>query len=265
MRIHLTSSGAITLRDAADFRRLDVLVDPQPDERLARSIARIGRREDDDHLRLAPAVLRFLSPHAGDAAWEAGFEKMIAFAGRAGWVDERGEVRAHLSFAGVDEAVSSDEFRSAMRALPAGISVITTGTGEAASGIVVSSLTSISAEPPLVGFFINQRASCHALLLESGRFVANVIGECHDAVMAAFLERPQGPDRFAVGNWREGNASLPVLVDALASLECDIVFTQSIGTHRMIVGKIVKATCGGANPVVHFNALTHRLAQHAGG
>lgn len=261
MRLHLTNSGAITLRDATDFRRLDVLIDAQSEDQLNRSIARIGRREDEQHVRLAPAILRFLSGHAGEPDWEAGFIKMIDYATRVGWIDERGEVRAHITPNEAEEVVTLDEFKTAMRALPAGISVITTGTGEAVAGIVVSSLTSISAEPPLVGFFINQNSSCYPTLLASGRFVANVIGETHSDVMTAFLKRAQGPERFAVGNWREGLGSLPVLADALASMECDIVFTQSIGTHRMVVGKIRKTTCNAANPVVHFNAVTHRLSE----
>lgn len=263
MRIHLTSSGAIPLREPTNFRRLDVLVDPQPQDRLARSIARIGRRDGDSHVRLHPAILRFLGGHAGEPAWEDGFAKMLAYASQAGWVDEQGLVRAHLVPNEADEAVSADQFKVAMRALPAGISVITTGSGEAVAGIVVSSLTSITADPPLVGFFINQASSANTLLLESGRFVANVLGEHHDEVMAAFLNLPQGPDRFAVGNWREGYSSLPVLGDALASMECEIVFAQPIGTHRLVVGKIRRTTCNTANPVVHFNALTHRLIEKA--
>lgn len=263
MRLHLTNSGAIAMRDPLDFRRLDVLVDPQSEERLARSIARIGRREDDSHVRIAPAILRFLSGHAGEPAWETGFTKMIDHAARAGWIDEHGQVRAHITPSEAEEVVTLDEFKSAMRALPAGISIVTSGTGEAVCGIVVSSLTSISAEPPLVGFFINQSSSCQATLLQNGRFVANVIGDGHEDVMMAFVKRPQGPDRFAVGNWRAGFGSLPVLADAIASMECEIVFTQAIGTHRLVVGKIRRVTRGEASPVVHFNALTHRLTQVA--
>ncbi len=263
MRLHLTSSGNVALLDATEFRRLDVLVDPQSEDRLARSIARIGRREDEGHVRIAPAVLRFLSGHAGEPLWDAGFARMLEHAARYGWVDERGEVRAHITANAIDEVVSVDEFKTAMRALPAGISIISTGSGEAVAGIVVSSLTSISAEPPMVGFFIHEGASCWPLLHDCGRFVANVIGEEHGDVMTAFLKRPQGPERFAVGRWREGGASVPVLADALASLECEVVFTQRIGTHRMVVGKIRKAACTDANPVVHFNAGTFRLVQRA--
>ncbi len=261
MRIHLTNAGAITLRDPADFRRLDVLVDPQPQDRLEQAIARVGRREDENHIRLAAPILRFLSGQAGDPGWEAGFAKMVDYAAKAGWVDTDGHIRAHITRNDSDEVVSLPEFKAAMRALPAGISIISTGSGESVAGMVVSSLTSISAEPPLVGFFVHQTSSMYRTLLDNGRFVANILGEDHDAVMSSVLCAPQGPQRFASGAWDVSREGLPVLTDAVASLECDIVVTQSLGTHDLVVGKIRRSTCSDANPVVHCKAATHRLLQ----
>jgi flavin reductase (DIM6/NTAB) family NADH-FMN oxidoreductase RutF len=265
MRIYLTNAGAITLREPSNFSKLDVLVDPQPGRELELAIARIGRREDETHIRLAPSVLRFLSGHAGEPGWEAGFAAMLDYAARHGWVDARGEVRAHLTHNERDDVVSLADFKAAMRALPAGISAVTTGSGDGVAGMIVSSLTSISAEPPIVGFFANKNSSFRGPLLESGRFVANVLGEGHGAVMSSFLNAPQGSARFADGYWGESEYGLPVLTNALASLECDIVCSQSLGTHDLIVGKIRKTACCSSNPVVNFDACTHglvRLALH---
>jgi flavin reductase (DIM6/NTAB) family NADH-FMN oxidoreductase RutF len=263
MRVHLTNTGAITLLEPSNFRKLDVLVDPQPDERLDRAIARVGRREGEQHVRLALPVLRYLSGHAGEPQWEDGFAAMIDYAVRAGWVDEQRHVRAHITRNDHDPVVSQDEFKAAMRALPAGISAVTTGVGDAVAGLIVSSLTSISAQPPLVGFFVNQSSSMHAPLMASQRFVANILGEEHGAVMSTFLSAPQGRARFAQGCWSEGQFGLPVLTDALASIECDIVCTQPLGTHELVVGKIRKATNCEANPMINFNASTHKLVELA--
>ncbi|MNR54409.1 FMN reductase (NADH) RutF [compost metagenome] len=52
----------------------------------------------------------------------------------------------------------------------------------------------------------------------------------------------------------------PVLPDALASIECDIVCTEMLGTHDLIVGKIRRTACREAPPVINFNAATHRIA-----
>lgn len=263
MRIYLTNTSAITLHEPSNFTKLDVLVDPQPSERLEQAIARIGRREDETHIRLAPSVLRFISGHAGEPGWEAGFAAMLEYATRHGWVDSNGEIRAHVTHNESDNVVSVADFKAAMRALPAGISAITTGSGDGVAGMIVSSLTSISAEPPMVGFFANKTSSMRAPLLENGRFVANVLGEAHGAIMSSFLNEPQGPARFPTGYWSEGEHGLPVLTDALASVECDIVCTQALGTHDLIVGKIRKSACCSSNPLVNFNASTHRLVQFA--
>lgn len=260
MQVHLTNAGAITLREPNVFNRLDVLVDPQSDGQQAQAIARIGHREGEHHVRLAPSVLRFLSGHAGQPEWEANFAAMLDFAKSRGWINEAGEVRAHLIHRQEDAVVSVEDFKAAMRALPAGITALTTANGDEVAGMIVSSLTSISADPPMVGFFVHRDSSLYGPLQQSGRFVANVLGEAHARIISSFLGEPQGRARFQTGSWAESDLRQPVLQDALASLECDVVCTQALGTHHLVVGKIRKASRGEANPVVHFNAATHSLA-----
>jgi len=260
MRIHLSNAGAVRLNDPSDFRRLDVLVDPQPKDMLERAIQQLGRREDAQHIRVSPSVLRFMSGLGGDPEWEAGFARMLAYAQQQGWVNDQGDVRVHLVQEQHDAVVSVADFKAAMRALPAGICAVTAGQGDEAAGMIVSSLTSVSAEPPMVAFFAHQSSSFTAPLLRSGGFVANVLGEKHNTVMSQFLSAPQGPARFSKGAWVEGASGRPVLADALASMECDIVWTQALGTHHLIVGKVRHTACTDATPVVHYNAATHRIA-----
>ncbi len=268
MRIHLSDAGTIRLLEPFVFNRLDVLLEPQSPDRLEKAIARVGRREGDGHLRLAPAVLRFLSGHAGQAEWETQFEAMIAYAKSKGWVNQEGEIRAHLTFSEDHDVVSVQDFKAAMRALPSGIAAVTTANGEKIAGMIVSSLTSISAEPPLLGFFAHESSSLHGLLALSGRFVANVLGEAHSNVMSNFLSEPQGPARFKAAQWITSERGQPLLEDALASLECDVISTQRLGSHHLVVGKIRKTKLASNRsaaqfPVVHFDASTRSLAPHA--
>jgi NAD(P)-dependent dehydrogenase (short-subunit alcohol dehydrogenase family) len=102
MRVHLTHAGGITLSEPSVFNRLDVRVDPQAPQQLEQAIARIGQRDGAEHVRLAPAVLRFLSGHAGEAEWEANFDAMIGYAASKGWLDAQGRVRAHLNHGEAD-------------------------------------------------------------------------------------------------------------------------------------------------------------------
>ena len=47
-------------------------------------------------------------------------------------------------------------FRRAMRQLPGGASIITVGRGEDVSGLTVTSVSALAAEPPTVIFCINR-------------------------------------------------------------------------------------------------------------
>lgn len=260
MRLYLGVSGAITMLEPADFRRLDILVDPQINGRLEGAIARIGRREGVGHVWLYPQILRFLSGHAGDQDWETGFSGMLGYAAKAGWINEEGMVRAHLTWVEDRELVSTDDFKAAMRALPAGIAAITTMDADGPAALIVSSLTSISAEPPMIGFFVNEASSMAQKLLQSQKFVANVLGHEHAGLVQTILLRPQGRERLSEGMWADGYASMPVLQDAVAAMECDIVHNWRLGTHRMFVGMIRYAKSRtGANPLVNFGAGIRKL------
>ena len=75
----------------------------------------------------------------------------------------------------------------------------------------------------MVGFFAHESSSMGEKLFQTGKFVANVLGEEHSKIIASFLSQPQGPARFNEGSWRANEHQLPVLNDALASMEQDMV------------------------------------------
>ncbi|WP_323040222.1 flavin reductase family protein [Gemmobacter sp.] len=263
MRIHITDAGAITLLEPANFRGLDVLIDPQPEDLVNRQIARIGHRDGEGHVRIAPGILRFLSPLAGEPDWDAGFATMIAHATRAGWVDDMGAVRAHIVWSDPPTGIEPDDFRRTLRRLAAGVCAVTTGTMGQPAGLVASSVVSVSAEPPLLGVFVNRGSSALPVILANGMFAANVLGCRHADVVRAFVSRQQGAARFADADWRAGALGLPVLGTALAAMECQIVTSQVLGTHQLLVGRIARATSREYQPMVHFNGVTRRLEGEA--
>jgi flavin reductase (DIM6/NTAB) family NADH-FMN oxidoreductase RutF len=49
---------------------------------------------------------------------------------------------------------------------------------------------------------------------------------------------PAGADRFAGLDWEVGRGGAPLLTDALASLECEIVAEHPTGDHWIVVGRV---------------------------
>jgi flavin reductase (DIM6/NTAB) family NADH-FMN oxidoreductase RutF len=70
----------------------------------------------------------------------------------------------------------------------------------------------------------------------AGRFGVNVLGREHES----FAQRatPAGADRFAALEWVSGAGGVPLLTDALASLECAIVAEYPAGDHWIVLGRV---------------------------
>ena len=68
-----------------------------------------------------------------------------------------------------------DDLRALMRRAPASVAVLTVDTGRDRLGLTVSSLVSLSLDPPLVGVSIARDAAMHELLREAGDFAASLL------------------------------------------------------------------------------------------
>ncbi len=70
----------------------------------------------------------------------------------------------------------------------------------------------------------------------AGRFGVNVLGWQHERF--AVRATPPGADRFAGLDWELGGGGVPLLADALASLDCEIVAEHAAGDHWIVVGRV---------------------------
>src|SRR5947199_10652609 len=68
-----------------------------------------------------------------------------------------------------------DEQRSLFRRWPAGVSVVVAEVDGRRAALTVSSLVSLSLEPPLVGISISQQASLHELLRSADEWTASIL------------------------------------------------------------------------------------------
>ena len=100
----------------------------------------------------------------------------------------------------------------------------------------MNSLTSVSLEPPLLSFCPSRSSLTWSRMRRARRFGVNVLGRQHER----FAQRatPAGADRFAGLDWELGRGGVPLLTDALASIECEIVAEHPTGDHWIVVGRV---------------------------
>jgi flavin reductase (DIM6/NTAB) family NADH-FMN oxidoreductase RutF len=116
--------------------------------------------------------------------------------------------------------------------------VITSMTKDKPVGFVVGSFTSISLDPPLVGFFVATESSTLPLIQEAGVFCCNVLSSDHGALSAKFSSKTG--DRFDGVDWRPAGTKSPILREAVAWLDCAHYDTYQVGDHYLVVGEVLE-------------------------
>jgi flavin reductase (DIM6/NTAB) family NADH-FMN oxidoreductase RutF len=96
----------------------------------------------------------------------------------------------------------------------------------------------------------------------AGRFAVNVLGRDSEAFVAHAA--PPGSDRFAGVTWTPGRGGAPLLTDALACLECEIVAEHPGGDHWIVVGRVDELHLSQAGePLIFFAGGFHGLQRQA--
>ncbi|MET7650979.1 MULTISPECIES: flavin reductase family protein [unclassified Streptomyces] len=146
---------------------------------------------------------------------------------------------------GSPHLASPDLLRSVFRRHAAGVAVITASDESGPVGFTATSLSSVSAEPPMLSFGIGTGASSWPALSRATHVGVHLLGEHQQALAATFAR--SGADRFGAPTaWRAGPHGVPVLDDVLAWLVCRVVARVPAGDHRIVLAEVVLGDPEGA-------------------
>lgn len=162
----------------------------------------------------------------------------------------------------MDPAVPAADFRGAMRHLAGGVSVVTAGRGRDITGMTVTSVTSLSVDPPTLIVSINRDASSFPLIQRLGTFCVNVLNADQLDIAERFAGKGglKGAARFAGSDWSSSLSGAPLLVDALAALDCEV--RRSSSAIRTALSSVACARSEGRHATRHSligTASTSRL------
>jgi flavin reductase (DIM6/NTAB) family NADH-FMN oxidoreductase RutF len=141
----------------------------------------------------------------------------------------------------IDRDVSSGDFRSAMRHLAGGVSVITVGRGKNITGMTVTSVSSLSVDPPALIVSINRDSSSWPLLKRHGFFGVNILTADQIDIAERFTGKGglKGADRFAGAQWITGVSGVPLFVGTLAAIECEAEDIVERHSHAIVIGRVL--------------------------
>jgi flavin reductase (DIM6/NTAB) family NADH-FMN oxidoreductase RutF len=142
----------------------------------------------------------------------------------------------------IDREVSSGDFRRAMRQLAGGVSVITVGRGNDITGMTVTSVSSLSVDPPTLIVSINRESSSWPLLRQHGFFGVNILTADQLDIAERFTGKGglKGADRFTGAQWAAGVSGVPLLVGALAAVDCEVEEIVERHSHAIVIGRVLE-------------------------
>jgi flavin reductase (DIM6/NTAB) family NADH-FMN oxidoreductase RutF len=152
--------------------------------------------------------------------------------------------------------VGACDFRTAMRELAAGVTIITAGVQAGRRGLTATAVCSVSADPPTLLVCVNRSAEGHAAISESGAFCVNVVGAEHRWLAERFAGRDgtRGAERFEHGDWCALATGAPVLADAIAAFDCRVTQAIDGGTHTVFLGAVVATTASPERAALLYRA-----------
>jgi flavin reductase (DIM6/NTAB) family NADH-FMN oxidoreductase RutF len=129
------------------------------------------------------------------------------------------------------------ELRNALGRFATGVCIITTVTDtQHALGITANSFSSVSLDPPLVLWSLQNNSDVYDVFSRPRHFAINVLSNEQQAHSNQYARK--GQHRLDPAHYRLGKYGAPVMRDALVTFECELHATHEGGDHLIIVGRV---------------------------
>jgi flavin reductase (DIM6/NTAB) family NADH-FMN oxidoreductase RutF len=155
--------------------------------------------------------------------------------------------------------VDAGAFREAMARLASGVAVAAVWDGETPRGLLVSSLTALSTEPPRVLFCVKKTASAHGSLLAAKECGLSLLAEDDQGEAERFSRSDLAHERFQAATWRLDRDRPPEHLEGLVRLSGAIDQKIDAGSHSIFILRVSEAEASERTPLVYFGRDFHRL------
>lgn len=148
--------------------------------------------------------------------------------------------------------IEASTFRRVLGHYPTGVCAITAmPEAGAPAAMVVGTFTSVSLDPPLVGFFPDRKSASWQLIERAGRFCVNVLSA--DQLELCKQLAASGADKFAGVEYGLSPGGAPLFADVVAWIDCELEQVVEAGDHYLVLGRVTSLESGrDAAPLLFF-------------
>ena len=158
-----------------------------------------------------------------------------------------------------NDGVSALDLRAAMGTFLTGVTIVTARCNDGQPyGLTVNSFNSVSLDPPLVLWSLDNHHDKGDLFRNAGGFAVNIMPAGSDELIRKFSVNTA--ERFDGTAWHWGASGHPVLDSALTSLECRLWAEYPGGDHSIFVGRVTAINTRDGQPAAFFKGQLSAFA-----
>lgn len=156
-----------------------------------------------------------------------------------------------------------EAFRALFKTHAAGVSIITAIGDRGPAGFTVTSVTSVSAIPPMVTFSIMETSSCWPALSIAETVVIHFLDEDHVALAKRFAS--SGIDRFEGLDWTAMPCGTPRLRAVRRWARCKLIGRHPAGASHVILALLGEACVetDGTSPLLYHEQGYRKLGDQS--
>ena len=130
-------------------------------------------------------------------------------------------------------------YRKVLGHFPTGVTIVTAMVGDDPAGFTIGSFTSVSLDPPLVGFLPQTNSDTWQAMSPAGRFCVNVLRNDQAELCWRFAKSGVGDGRFDALSWTLSPTGCPILPGVGAWIDCETEHQIELGDHYFVVGRVI--------------------------
>ena len=158
-------------------------------------------------------------------------------------------------------AVEPELFKTALAGLASGVAIVSCWDGVTPRGLLVSSITGLSVDPPRFLFCVRKEASSHDALLRAEHCGVAVLADADEREALRFSTPGLGHERFDPGRWRLAADAPPAYQGGLSTADCVITQAIDAGTHSIFVVMATSVQLAPGLPLIAHARAFRRLGR----
>jgi flavin reductase (DIM6/NTAB) family NADH-FMN oxidoreductase RutF len=150
-------------------------------------------------------------------------------------------------------------FRNGLAKLASGVAIVACWADGQPRGLLVSSLTGLSTQPPRILFCVRKAAGAHDALLRAESVSLSLLD--HEDVDEAerFSSSARASERFNRSGWRLDRNQPPERLGSLATFAGPVRSRIDGGSHTIFILDVTAARARDADPLLYFERAFRKL------